>query len=98
MSDGDDDDGIDEPAASDGDGDPMGFFKSRAHAADYLRDVGLDLYEDDTGALVGEDLKTGEKYGGPNGAKIPPQVIVAFMMVHDATWQTVTSKKRGRGS
>ena len=47
---------------------------------------------------MGEDLKTGEKYGGPNGAKIPPQVIVAFMMVHDATWQTVTSKKRGRGS
>ena len=80
-------------------GDPKGFFKSSAHAADYLKQLGLHLYEDKrTGALIGYDTTTGEKYGGSNGAKIPPQVIVAYMMVHDGAWRVVTNKKRGRST
>ena len=65
-------------------------------------DQALNLSEDhDTGALwlIGYDRTTGEKenYGGSDGSKIPPQAIVAYMMVNDEAWQTVPTRKGKRG-
>jgi hypothetical protein len=99
---GSDDDETDEPTldlgtlgtASSG-GDPMGFFESRARAEDYLDRLDLSLFENDNGALVACDKKTGE----PSGATIPLQAIVAYMMVYDEAWHVVEGRnKRGRRS
>jgi len=81
-------------------GDPKGFFTSREHAAAFLDDLDLHLYEDErTGALVGHHRTTGENYGGQDGAPITPQMIVAYMLVHDEAWQTVQAGgKRARAA
>ena len=68
----------------------------------YLERLGLELYEDEsTGALQGYDIASGENYGGPDGLKIPPQVIHAYMLAHpvekEPAWQTVPPPKGKRG-
>ena len=68
--------------------------------AAFLDDLDLHLYEDErTGDLVGHHRTTGENYGGQDGAPITPQMIVAYMLVHDEAWQTVQAGgKRARAA
>ena len=90
------------PIEATNDGDPLGFFESRADAVDYLERLGLELYEDEsTGLLRGYDIESGENYGGEDGCKIPPQVIHAYMLAHpvekEPAWQIVPPPKGKRG-
>ena len=68
---------------SDG-GDPTGLFSSRADAASYLTELNWDLYINErTGGLMGYDRATGKEYGGAGNTVTPPEVITAYMLVHE---------------
>ena len=76
-------DEYDEREASDG-GVPAGLFSSLRDASEYLYELNWDIHVcERTGHLMGYDRATGKAYGGDGNPEIAPEVITAWMMVHD---------------